>query len=84
MYAIRSYYANEVGHARLGLSVAARTTGVAVNRNRVKRVIRESFRGCCEELPAIDIVVSARNAARLADNATLRRSLEAHWRRLKP
>lgn len=55
-----------------------------MNRNRVKRVIRESFRGCCEELPAIDIVVSARNAARLADNATLRRSLEAHWRRLKP
>jgi ribonuclease P protein component len=71
---------NECGHARLGLSVSIRAIGAAVNRNRVKRVVRESFRLHQLELPAVDIVVSARNAAREALNATLADSLARHWR----
>jgi ribonuclease P protein component len=35
--------ANEVGHARLGLSVSRRV-GTAPRRNRIKRLLRESFR----------------------------------------
>lgn len=65
--------------ARLGLSIAARIVGNAVRRNRLKRLIRESFRHHQHELPAVDIVVNARGAARNADNASIVRSLERHW-----
>jgi ribonuclease P protein component len=67
---------------RLGLAIAARTVGNAVRRNRIKRLIRESFRLHQHELPAADIVVNARNGARNADNASIVQSLERHWRNL--
>jgi len=65
---------------RLGLSIAGRIVGNSVRRNRIKRLIRESFRRHQHELPAVDIVVNARAGARTADNAAIVRSLEKHWR----
>lgn len=65
---------------RLGLSIAARAVGNAVRRNRIKRLIRESFRQHQHDLPKADIVVNARAGARNADNASIVQSLERHWR----
>lgn len=65
---------------RLGLSIAARIIGNAVQRNRIKRLVRESFRQHQHELPAVDIVVNARSGARDAENTVVTRSLEKHWR----
>jgi ribonuclease P protein component len=49
--------ANELGHARLGMVVAKRQLRRAVDRNRMRRIIREIFRLYSPELPALDVVV---------------------------
>lgn len=67
---------------RLGLTVATRAAGNAVERNRVRRVIRESFRLTQQSLPSFDIVVGARAAVRTATNAQLRDSLHKLWPKL--
>lgn len=46
---------NELGHARLGLTVSRRMGG-AVTRNCWKRSLREAFRLGQHELPACDLV----------------------------
>ena len=51
------------GEARLGMAVSIRAAGNAVNRNRLRRLIRESFRMHREEMPAVDVLVTARAAA---------------------
>ena len=48
---------NQVGHPRLGMVIAKRLLARAVDRNRVKRCVRESFRQVLAELPACDFVV---------------------------
>jgi ribonuclease P protein component len=48
---------NPVGYPRLGMVVAKRLLARAVDRNRVKRCIRENFRQMRPELPACDFVV---------------------------
>ena len=74
---------NQLGHARLGLSIGAKAVSNSVARNRVKRVVRESFRLAAAGLPALDLVVGARNGARTAHNAQLRESLDGLWKKIR-
>ena len=71
--------ANGLGHPRLGLAISKRNIRHANDRNRIKRLIRESFRLNQHELAGIDVVVMARTAAIKADHETLFRSLQHHW-----
>ncbi|MBS0579315.1 MAG: ribonuclease P protein component [Proteobacteria bacterium] len=73
---------NGAGVARLGLAVAVRVAGGAVERNRIRRVIKESFRLHQHALPAVDLVVSARAPARAAPGALLRASLDGLWKKV--
>jgi len=62
--------------------VAVKVAGSAVARNRLRRIIRESFRLHQRELPAVDLVVSARPASRGAAAPALRASLAALWKKV--
>jgi ribonuclease P protein component len=75
-------FLNDKGGPRLGLAVAVRTAGGGVERNRLRRVIRESFRFHQHELPSVDLIVSARSRARDAASAELRASLEGLWKKV--
>jgi ribonuclease P protein component len=79
-YFALSVLANHQSHARLGLAIATRTCGNAVARNHLKRLTRESFRLNQHMLPNVDVMVAARDAARLASASTLRASLAKHWK----
>jgi ribonuclease P protein component len=54
---------NTIGEPRLGLSVSKKV-GTAVNRNKVRRRLKEVFRSSAKRLPGnLDFVISARPAA---------------------
>ena len=55
--------ASQAIRPRLGLVIAKKHVSKAVQRNRLKRVLRESFRLRQSEIPLIDIVVLARKDA---------------------
>lgn len=66
---------NHAGHPRLGLAVGTRVARNAVVRNRIRRVAREAFRHR-QDLPAVDIVISARPRAAEANKAQLRADVD--------
>ncbi len=70
------------GPARLGMVVSRKVSKLAVQRNRIKRQIRESFRRQQDELPHVELVIMARYSAAKHDNQQLRDSLNQHWHRL--
>jgi ribonuclease P protein component len=74
--------ANDLTWARLGMSIAVRTLRRAVDRNRVRRLIRESFRMHQQSLPPVDIVIGTRAATKSADRACIRTALEQLWRKI--
>jgi ribonuclease P protein component len=73
---------NGLPHPRVGLAVAVKTAGSGVNRNRLRRLVRESFRLAQFELPAVDVVVAAKFPAAEAPATSLRASLATLWKRV--
>ncbi|WP_456445188.1 ribonuclease P protein component [Thiolapillus sp.] len=69
--------------ARLGLAVAKKHVRRAVDRNRIKRLVRESFRRHRQALKGLDLVVLVKPGIQNADNRTLLASLQTHWQRLQ-
>ncbi|MEM8501120.1 MAG: ribonuclease P protein component [Pseudomonadota bacterium] len=73
---------NTLGISRLGLVVSKKNVRHATQRNRVKRVTRESFRLQQHTIPAIDIVVLARGGLGELSNTELHTELNRLWRSL--
>jgi len=69
--------------ARLGLAVPKRQIKTAVSRNRIKRLIRESFRYNQTRLAGLDIVVLVRAGAARVANPTFLHDLDKLWDSLK-
>lgn len=75
---------NGLSFPRLGLAVSKKNIKTAVQRNRIKRLIRETFRQRKTTLGGCDYVVLARQPAGGASNAELLAALEKHWLELTP
>ena len=73
---------NRQGAARLGTAISKRSLRRAVDRNRVKRLIRESFRHQATQLPSVDVVISLSQRVRLDNEQQLNAALDKTWRRL--
>lgn len=74
---------NPLSRPRLGLVIAKKHVRLASQRNRVKRLIRESFRLNQHDLPGLDIVVLARPGLGGLDNPALQQLLNRSWQRLR-
>lgn len=72
---------NSLGHARIGLVFSKKNLKLAVQRNRVKRRVRETFR-LQPELPGLDIIVLGRQGLAQLDNQTVTATLNDLWSRL--
>jgi ribonuclease P protein component len=69
-------------HPRVGLVFAKKNVRLAVQRNRLKRLVRESFRLHQHKLEPLDIVVLSRPGISELDNQTVTKQLEKLWQRL--
>ncbi|MFC5581503.1 ribonuclease P protein component [Rhodanobacter terrae] len=76
------YRDNELGHARLGLAISKRVSKRAVERNRIKRLLRESFRRIRHQLPAVDLMVMAREQAAGVPGSQLLVEIDGLWKKL--
>ncbi len=76
------FHPNALGQPRLGFAISKQKVRLAVGRNRLRRLVRESFRRRAGDLPAVDLVVLARDGTRAADRAEIAASIEKHWLRI--
>jgi ribonuclease P protein component len=74
---------NELGHPRLGLVIAKRKVRRSVDRNRIKRRIRESFRLRQSMLPSVDVLLVAKQELSMKSSADLNIALDKAWKRLQ-
>ena len=73
---------NQKTVARIGFVLPKRRVRLAVARNRVKRIIRESFRHHQALLAGLDIVVMARDGLAALEPAALRTAADRQFRHL--
>lgn len=71
---------NGTNQPKLGLAIGKKNCRLSTGRNRLKRIVRESFRQQ-RGLGGVDIVVINQPAASQATNKALFDSLDSHWAR---
>lgn len=74
------YRQNNLKHSRLGVVVSKRKVRKAVNRNYIKRLVRESFRHHVLELSGLDFVVIAKGNVLKDKRKDARNSLDKQWK----
>lgn len=70
---------NNHDQPRMGLIVSKKCARKAVQRNKIKRQVRESFRQHRSQIGNIDIVVMAKAALTATTNQEIRKLLAKHW-----
>jgi ribonuclease P protein component len=79
-------HTNKLGFSRLGMVVGKKSAAKSVQRSRIKRAIRESFRTLCNQNNAlghkqagVDIVIVTRLGVAKLNNEQLARILAKNW-----
>lgn len=75
------YRDNSLQNARLGMLIAKKKVPKAHDRNRFKRIVRETFR-TRNDLPNVDIIFLAKQGLASVTNSTLRNNLETEFSKL--
>lgn len=75
------YLPNQLGMTRVGFSISKKV-GNSVTRNRVRRLIKESFRVNFENIDGYDIVFVARVRSNQVDYHEMTKSLKYIFRKL--
>jgi len=70
---------NDLDHARLGLAISKKCAKRAVDRNRIKRIFRESFRLNQHKLPNVDIIAMGKPSATSLDSVEMRKQIDVQW-----
>ena len=70
---------NKLGHPRLGLAISKKSAKRAVDRNRIKRIFRESFRVNQHKLPSVDIIAMCKPSAKNLDSQKMREQIDKQW-----
>ena len=74
---------SEQPHSRLGIVVAKKKVRRAHERNRIKRLARESFRLHQQNIELLDIVVMPKIGIDTISNAELHQQLQFAWQKLQ-
>jgi ribonuclease P protein component len=74
------YRKNAFGFARIGLALSKKKVAEATQRNRLKRLLRESFR--VHNLPSVDMVILARTGLAQKENNLIIERLKSAWNKL--
>lgn len=73
---------NDESNPKLGLIIAKKHIRLAVERNRIKRVIRESFRQHQHQLPPINAIVLARKGLDTLENKDIHDLMTLLWKKI--
>ena len=78
-YLLALYRPNQCSHPRLGIIISKQHVKRAVDRNLLRRIIRESFRYHRDMLKELDIIVLVRSKWSPLDSKTLRNDIDNLW-----
>ena len=76
------YRSNGNKTARLGLIVAKKTAKLAVNRNYMRRVLRELFRLNQHKLPAVDLIIQVQKVFEKPDFSVIKQEFDVLCKKL--
>jgi ribonuclease P protein component len=79
---VAEYRESSLSTPRLGCAISRKVSKLAVVRNRIRRVIRESFRHHRQTLPNLNILLIARSSSAGQTNPALRADLQRIWQQL--
>lgn len=76
------YKPNQVKYSRLGIIIRKQYVKLSHNRNRIRRIIRESFRHQQHDLDSVDIIVLLRSVKYVLNGQQLRDDINYLWHQL--